>query len=79
MYKTWCGSAEGADEVSRDLEGHLNEYAGEVLSVSYAVTDRHYVLAVYKPVEMTGSAREEAAVTVAEKIIDQAHGDYGPD
>jgi hypothetical protein len=72
MYKTWCASHDDAEALSRDLEAHLNEYAEVVLSVSYSVTDRHHVLAVYKPVEFFDQARAEAAVTVAEQIIDQA-------
>lgn len=71
MYKTWTTSAGDAEAVARGLEAHLNEYADEVVSVCYAVTDRHHVLAVYRPVEPAGHGREEAAVAVAEQIIDR--------
>ena len=71
MYKSWCASAADQHTLSRDLEAHLNEYAQEVVSVSYAISRRHYVLAVYKPVEPGALRVEEAAVSEAELIIDQ--------
>ena len=71
MYRTWTGSAADAETVARSLEAHLNEYAEHVISVSYAVGEGHYVLAVYTPVEITGTASQEAAVEIAEEIIDQ--------
>ena len=72
MYKTWTGQSDDMDTLARNLEAHLNEYADEVVSVSYAVAGAHYVLAVYREIEMASDAREEAAVTVAEQIIDEA-------
>lgn len=72
MYRTWTGSAEDAITVARALEVHLNEYAEEIVSVSYAVSGAHHVLAVYREIEALGH-EEEAAVTVAEEILDEAH------
>lgn len=74
MYKTWTGFADDAPTVARDLEAHLNEYAGEVVSVAYAVSDLHYVLAVYREVDAGHEASHEAAVSIAEQIIDHAKG-----
>jgi hypothetical protein len=70
MYKTWTGSAPQAESLARDLEAHLNEFAGEVVSVAYAVSDAHYVLAVYKLVETSAAEGAEVAVTTAEQIIE---------
>lgn len=72
MFSTWVGSAEDSEALARALEAHLNEYAQTVITVSYAVADLHYALAVYSPIDTTGSAGEEAAVAVAENIIDSA-------
>jgi hypothetical protein len=71
MYKAWTGSAEDAESLARALEAHLNEFADEVYSVGYAVTDRHHALAVYRAIDSIGST--ERAVAVAESIIDEAH------
>jgi hypothetical protein len=68
MYKTWTASRDDGRVLARELEAHLNEFAAEVVSVSYAVSKSHYVLAVYRPVD----SQEEAAVTLAEQIIDQS-------
>ncbi len=73
MFKTWSCSAMDAESVARELEGHLNEYAEEVVSVSYAVNEGHHVLAVYREIEATLDEREEAAVSFAEQIIDAGH------
>ena len=72
MFKTWSASGEDGETLARDLEAHLNEYAEELLGVGYAVGQRHYALAVYRPL---GAAEpdEAAAVTVATQIIDRAH------
>ncbi|MBV9279137.1 MAG: hypothetical protein JOZ41_03560 [Chloroflexi bacterium] len=72
MYKTWCASAEDPETLARVLEAHLNEFADEVVSVSYSVDRHHHVLAVYRPVEPGELGSQQAAVTVAERIIDHA-------
>ncbi|GAC1321154.1 MAG: hypothetical protein NVSMB22_06320 [Chloroflexota bacterium] len=72
MYKTWTAHAEDADALARSLEAHLNEFAEEVVSVSYAIGTDHCVLAVYRQIDAGTDVREEAAVTLAEKIIDEA-------
>jgi len=73
MYKTWTASADDGESVARGLEAHLNEFAEEVVSVCYAVAGQHHVLAVYRPLEPTIRGQEEAAVAVAEQIIDETH------
>ena len=72
MFKTWTASSGDVESLSRDLEVHLNEFADEVISVAYAVRDRHYVLAVYRAVELSIEDRQEVAVSVAEHIIEGA-------
>jgi hypothetical protein len=72
MFKTWTASSSDVESLSRELEVHLNEFADEVISVAYAVTDRHYVLAVYRAVELSIEDRQEVAVSVAEHIIEGA-------
>jgi hypothetical protein len=72
MYRTWTASAQDAESLARALEIHLNEFADAVLSVSYAVSQAHYVLVVYTPIDPTRLAEDEAAVAVAEQIIDSA-------
>jgi hypothetical protein len=72
MYKTWVSSAANAETLARDLEVHLNEFASEVISVSYAVSNVHSVLAVYRDIDLTVAQPAEAAVAVAEQIIDGA-------
>jgi hypothetical protein len=72
MFKTWTASSGDVESLSRELEVHLNEFADEVISVAYAVSDRHYVLAVYRPVELSIEDRQEVAVSVAEHIIEGA-------
>lgn len=74
MYKAWSTSAEDVDTLERALDSFLNEYVGSVTSVSYAVSGRHYVLVVYEPFEAEGTAREEAAVSAAEEILERAEG-----
>lgn len=69
MFKTWTGSSREIEPLTRDLEAHLNEFADEVVSVAYAVTDRHYVLAVYKLIELSAEMGQEVAVSEAEQII----------
>lgn len=72
MYKTWSMSAEDTATLEQGLDSFLNEYVGHLVSVSYAVTNRHYVLVVYEPVDVNGNTREEAAVTAAEEILELA-------
>ncbi len=72
MYKTWTASHDDAETVARDLEVHLNEYAEEVISVAYSVDHRHHVLAVYRAIGPATEAQHEAAVSVAEQILDDA-------
>jgi hypothetical protein len=72
MYKTWVSTAADEDTVARGLEAHLNEFAEEVISVSYSVAQKHHVLAVYRPIEPGFAEQHEIAVSVAEHIID--HG-----
>lgn len=75
MFKTWTDSNEELESLAKSLEGHLNENAEEVISVGYAVADgRHFVLAVYLAVEPNGDRRMEAAVDLAEGILEQAQG-----
>lgn len=72
-FQTWTSCGADGQALARALEAHLNEFAERVISVSYAVTDKHYVLAVYEPVGPSVSVAQEAAVTVAEYIIDGTH------
>lgn len=72
MYKTWGTSAEDVETLERAVDSFLNEYVGTLTSVSYAVSDRHYVLVVYEPVDVEGTVGEEAAVAAAEEILEQA-------
>lgn len=72
MYKTWGTSAEDVETLERAVDSFLNEYVGTLISVSYAVSERQYVLVVYEPVDIEGTAGEEAAVTAAEEILEQA-------
>jgi hypothetical protein len=72
VYKTWAFSAQDGETVARNLEAHLNEYASEVVSVSYAVAAEHHVLAVYRVIDVPDAVGAEYAVTAAEHIIDQA-------
>lgn len=72
MYKTWSMSAEDAATLEQGLDSFLNEYVGHLVSVSYAVTNRHHVLVVYEPVDVNGNTHEEAAVTAAEEILELA-------
>jgi hypothetical protein len=70
MFKAWATSAPDGQTLARAVEAHLNEYADEVVSVAYAVTDRHHILAVYRPLDAAPGLGEEAAVAVAEQIIE---------
>lgn len=70
MFKTWTRSSRDIESLTRDLEAHLNEFADEVVSVSYAVTDYHHVLAVYRLVELSTDSQREVAVVEAEHLIE---------
>lgn len=72
MYRTWVFSADEAEFLARSLEIHINEFADEIVSVSYSVDSRHHVLLVYREIDTTNVERAEAAVSVAEHIIDEA-------
>lgn len=72
MYKTWGTSAEDLETLERALDAFLNEYVGTLTSVSYAVSSRHHVLVIYEPVDVEGTVGEEAAITAAEEILEQA-------
>ncbi len=75
MFKIWTASSPEIEPLARNLEAHLNEFADEVVSVAYAVTDAHYVLAVYRQVELSIGDRQEVAVSVAEHIIEDAQSE----
>ena len=73
MFKTWTGSDEDPESLARAVEGHLNEFAQVVVSVGYAIADtRHHVLLVYEGVEAAQDDRMEAAVSIAEEIVEEA-------
>lgn len=77
MYKTWSTSAKDLETLERGLDSFLNEYVGTLISVSYAVSDRHFALVVYEPVAVEGGTREEAAVSEAEEILEMAEEQPG--
>ena len=70
MFRVWTSDDDDIDRLARELEAHLNEFADEVLSVSYAVDGVHRVLAVYRAVELTAESAE--AVAQAEEIVEGA-------
>lgn len=71
MFKTWTADDEDPEALARTVEGHLNEHADLIISVSYSVSaGRHHVLAVYKPVTAIEDEHLEAAVSVAEEIVE---------
>ena len=72
MFKAWAHSDVDRDSLVKELEHHLNEHAEEVISVSFAVSGGFHVLAVYREVESGLEGAAEAAVDVAEEIIEQA-------
>lgn len=73
MFKTWTASDDDNQALARLVEGHLNEHAEVIISVSYSVeAGRHPVLAVYKPVEAADDGHLEAAVSIAEQIVEEA-------
>ena len=59
--------------MARAIESHLNEFAERVLSVGYAIDGtRHHALVVYEALEPAVDSRMEAAVSVAEAIVEEA-------
>ena len=72
VFKTWTASDDDPEQLARTLEAHLNEFADDVISVGYAVQDRHFVIVVYRPVAVAQGHSLEAAVSVAEEIVEQA-------
>ncbi len=72
MFKTWTASDDDLETLARALEGHLNEFAQEVVSLGYAIAEKHYVIVVYRVVEPAQNDRQEAAVSVAEEIVERA-------
>mgnify|MGYP007001847817 CR=1 FL=1 len=74
MFKTWTATDDDLDTMARAVEGHLNEFAEEVVSVSYAIAEaKHHVLVVHRPVNLDlNDEAMEAVLTVAEEIVEQA-------
>ncbi len=73
MFKTWTASDEDPETLARAVEGHLNEFAEEVVSVGYAVSANvHHVLVVYRPVEVSRDGPIEAALSIVEEIVELA-------
>lgn len=73
MFLTYTNSDTDAVTLARNLAAHLNEFAERVISVSYSVSEgQHYVLAVYEEVTASDDGRMEAAVSLAEDIVEQA-------
>lgn len=71
MYKVRTVAANDADGLARAVEAHINEYAEDVISVSYAIERQHIALLVYRPVNLASEAPVEEAVNVAEHILDE--------
>ena len=73
MFKTWTSSHEDAATLAEILEAYLNEYAETIVSVGYAVTaGLHHVMLVYRALEAAQDERMEAAVSMAEDIVEHA-------
>ena len=72
MFQVWTGSSHDPAALARQLEAHLNEFAAEVVSVSYSVAGKHFALAVYRPIETWPDDSMEAAVSIAEEIVADA-------
>lgn len=73
MFKTWTASDEDAESLAREVEGHLNEFAERVISVGYAVAEgRHHAMVVYEAVAPSEDGHMEAAVSIAEDIVERA-------
>ena len=71
MFRAYTATAASAELLARQLEAHLNEYASEVVSVSYSVEAQvHRVLAVYVELE-TGDVAE-AALAAVEEVLEEA-------
>lgn len=72
MFKAWTDSADDPELLARSLEAHLNEFAAEVVAVSYDSGDKHRVLAVYRTIEPAVSDSAEAVLAEAESLLDEA-------
>lgn len=78
MFKTWTAAQEDLETLAKALEGHLNEFAETVVGMSYAIAgDRHHVLVVYQGLDAAQDDRMEAAVSIAEGIVEQAQAEAG--
>jgi hypothetical protein len=76
MFKTWSASDDDPEALARMVEGHLNEFAAIIESVSYSVAHgTHHVMAVYRPIEPLDDDHAEAAVSVAEDILERAQAE----
>jgi hypothetical protein len=69
MYRAWTASAERPEDLSRAVEVHLNEFAGEIISVAYAVHQGHHALVVYRPIEI--DAGHAAAEVMAGALFEE--------
>lgn len=71
MNAAWTAEARDGRSLERMIEAHLNEFAGQVISVSYHVSESgiHRALAVYVEIEPGDFAAE--AVAVAELIVEE--------
>lgn len=76
VYQVWTASAESAEALEHKLEVQLNEFAEEVVSVSYAVTDSggHHVLLVYRGIASGTGLRAAVAAEVAEESLAETGG-----
>lgn len=71
MYRAWTASAEQAEDLSRAVEVHLNEFADEIISVAYAVYDGHHALVVYRPIEVDTTDLAAEAVASAGALLEE--------
>jgi hypothetical protein len=71
MFKAWHAAAPDGQSLARLVEAHLNEHASEVVSVSYVITDQHYALTVYRPLDGATDDMHAAAVEMAEHILER--------
>ena len=72
MYRVWTASADDGESLARVLEAHLNEFAAEIISVCYNVTDEHRALAVYRSIDVYDEPLADAVVATAELIVDES-------
>ncbi len=73
MYKAWWCSAPAGETLAKLVEAHLNEFADEVISVAYSISDEHNVLAIYREIAESHESEMEASVSIAEQILDEAN------